>query len=194
MKKQLGPSNALFPVPAVLVVSNADEKPNIITVAGIAIVSSTPLTLGITVSKSRYSLELIRKSKEFTVNIPSAALFKEVDYCGITTGRKVDKFADTGLTPIKSVKINTPIIKECPYNIECRLVQEIDLGEWEFLLGEILETHIDDDKYDLSQKAHIDISKVDPLVYCAKAREYWNMGTKIGTGFSAGKDITKTSG
>jgi flavin reductase (DIM6/NTAB) family NADH-FMN oxidoreductase RutF len=193
MKKQLGPSNAMFPVPAALIVTASGEETNIITIAGIAVVSSTPLTLGITLSKSRYSLELMRKSKEFTVNIPCADYVNEVDYCGITSGRKVNKFADTGLTAVNSIKVGVPIIDECPYNIECRLVREIDLGDWVFVLGEILETHIDEDKYDESSKAHIAIAKVNALVYCSKAREYWSMGQKLADGFSAGKTLLKTN-
>lgn len=118
MKKQLGPSDAIFPVPAALIVSGMNEDVNIITLAWIGIVSSTPPTIGISLKKSRYSLGLIRKTREFSVNIPAASFFKEVDYCGITTGRKRDKFDDTGFTPMESSKISPPIIKECPYNIK----------------------------------------------------------------------------
>ena len=81
MKKQLGPSDAIFPVPAALIVSGAKEKANIITLAWVGIASSTPPTIGISIRKSRHTLELIRSSREFTVNIPTASFYKEVDYC-----------------------------------------------------------------------------------------------------------------
>jgi len=191
MKKQLGPSNAIFPVPASLVVSGRGEDANIITIAWIGIVSATPPTVGISIKKSRYSLEKIRESGEFTVNIPSADYFQKVDYCGLTTGRKRNKFKDTGFTPIESSKIGTPIIEECPYNMECKISQEIDVGGWVLILGEIIETHLDEDKVDLSEKGKIDISKVNPLVYCAQVREYWSMGDKLGYGFNAGKELMK---
>ena len=191
MKKQLGPSNAIFPVPASLVVSGKGEDANIITIAWIGIVSATPPTVGISVKKSRYSLEKIRESGEFTVNIPSADYCEKVDYCGLTTGRKRNKFKDTGFTPIKSKKIDAPIIEECPYNMECKVSQEIDVGGWVLILGEILESHVDEDKVDLSKKDKIDMSKVNPLVYCAKVREYWSMGDKLGDGFEAGKKLVK---
>ena len=191
MKKQLGPSNAIFPVPASLVVSGRGEDANIITIAWIGIVSATPPTVGISIKKSRYSLEKIRESGEFTVNIPSADYFQKVDYCGLTTGRKRNKFKDTGFTPIESSKIGTPIIEECPYNMECKISQEIDVGGWVLILGEIIETHLDEDKVDLSEKGKIDISKVNPLVYCAQVREYWSMGDKLGYGFDAGKELVK---
>lgn len=73
--------------------------------------------------------------------------------------------------------------------MECRVTQEIILNDWVLILGEIVETHIDEDKIDLSNRARIDISKVNPLVYCAEVREYWNLGKKLGNGFCAGKEI-----
>lgn len=191
MKKQLGPSDAIFPVPAALIVSGIKEEANIITLAWIGIVSSTPPTIGISIRKTRYSLGLIRKTGEFSVNFPSASLFKEVDYCGLTTGRKRNKFVDTGLTPIKAKRIRPPIIKECPYNMECRVSQEIIIGDYVHIFGEVVESHIDEDKADESKRAGFDISKINPLVYYAKAREYWTAGHLLGYGFSAGKDLKK---
>jgi len=189
MKKQLGPSDAIFPVPAALIVSGINEDANIITLAWVGIASSTPPTIGISIRKPRYSLELIRKTKEFSVNFPDASIFKEVDFCGITTGRKRNKFKDTGLTPIESKEIKPPIIKECPYNIECRVSQEIIIGDYVHILGEVLESHVDEDKADKSKRAGFDMSKINPLVYFAEAREYWTVGEMLGYGFNAGKEI-----
>jgi flavin reductase (DIM6/NTAB) family NADH-FMN oxidoreductase RutF len=189
MKKRLGPSDAIFPVPAALIVSGVNAEANIITIARIGIPSPTPPTIGISVKKSRYSLGLIRKTKEFSVNIPPASLFKEVDYCGIATGRKRKKFEDTGFTPLESSKIKPPIIKECPYNIECKVIHDIMFGDWALILGEIVETHIDKDKADASKHMGIDISKIDPLVYCARVREYWTIGNMLGIGLQAGQEV-----
>lgn len=189
MKKQLGPSSAIFPVPAALIVSGMNESANIITIAWIGIDSATPPTMGISLRKPRYSLELIRQTAEFSVNFPNASIFREVDYCGITTGRKRNKFQDTGFTPLASKKIKPPIIKECPYNIECLVTREIMMGEFAYIQGEVVESHIDADKADDSKRAGFDIAKVNPLVYCAKAREYWTLGNRLGYGFNAGKEI-----
>ena len=109
----------------------------------------------------------------------------------MTTGRKRNKFIDTGLTPIKAKRIRPPIIKECPYNLECRVSQEIIIGDYVHILGEVIESHIDEDMADESKRAGFDISKINPLVYCAKAREYWTVGNLLGYGFSAGKDLKK---
>ena len=189
MKVQLGPTNIFFPVPAALVVTGLMEKPNIITVAWIGMMSASPPTIAISLKKSRYSLELIRKTKQFTVNIPSAEQFKETDYCGLVSGKDTDKFTNTNFTPIASQKIEAPIIEQCPFNLECRVIkEEVELGQWVVIFGEIVEAHIDEDKINLSNKT-VDIAKVNPLVYCATIREYWQLDKKIGNGFSAGKEI-----
>ncbi len=189
MKKQLGPSDAIFPVPAALIVSGIKEKANIITLAWVGIASSTPPTIGISIRKPRYSLGLIRETGEFSVNFPDASLYKKVDYCGITTGRKVNKFEKAELTPIESKVIKPPIIKECPYNIECKVSQEIMIGEYAHILGEVVESHIDEDKADDAQRAGFDMAKINPLVYFAEAREYWSVGKILGHGFDVGKEI-----
>jgi len=190
MKKQLGASDTFFPVPATLVVSGSGNEANIITVVWSGIVSSTPPTIGISLYKERYSLELIRKTGEFTVNIASADLVKETDYCGIISGRKTNKFSDTGLTPLPGAVVKSPIIEQCPYNMECKVVGEMELGDWILVLGEIVETHIDEDKIvENKEKNKIEISKVNPLTYCAGIREYWQLGDKVGDAFNVGKQL-----
>jgi len=189
-KKQLGPSDTFFPIPAALIVCGTLQKANIITIAWIGIAGSNPPIISISVKKSRFSLDLIRDIGEFTVNIPSTDYFKETDYCGIVSGKNTDKFRDTGLTPLKSKKVSVPIIKECPYNLECKKVKEVEFGEYVVIFGEIVETHIDSDKID-DINNEIDIEKVNPLVYCARIREYWELDKKIGNGFEAGKEIIK---
>jgi len=189
MKVQLGPSDILFPGPAALIVSGSGDSANVMTCAWIGIVSSSPPTLAISLHKNRYSLGLIRDSGEFSVNIPAASHFKEVDYCGLVSGKKRNKFADAGFTAVAGSTIGTPIIEECPYNIECKMCLEIELGDWIVIFGEILETHVDQDKMDAENK--LDISKIDPLVYCATVRQYWSMGKELGKGFDAGKALLK---
>lgn len=190
MKQQLGPTDIFFPVPAALIVSGPFRQVDIITIAWVGMVSSTPPTVGISLDKRRYSLELIRSTGEFSVNIPDAAHFEEADFCGMVSGRKVDKFVQSGLTPLAAGKLKTAIIKECPFNMECRVIREIELGDYVLILGEVLETHIDEDKVDASNnRPQIDIAKTNPLVYCATVREYWSLGSKLGKAFQAGKTI-----
>ena len=188
MKRQLGPSDILFPVPAALVASGAIEKPNVLTVAWIGMMASDPPILAISLKKTRRSLGPIRRTKEFTVNIPSAKHFREADACGLISGRSRDKFEICGFTAVSGTIVQAPLIEQCPFNLECKVIQEIQLGDWVVLFGEVVETHVDEEMLD-PKTDKIDISKVDPLVYCATIREYWGLGKRLGCGFSAGKEL-----
>jgi len=191
MKIQLKKKDVLFPVPAALIVSGLNGNYNIIAVSWIGMVSSTPPAIGISIQKSRFSFDLIKKAKEFTVNIPSSKYYVETDYCGIVSGRDRNKLADTKFTFIDSRKIKTPIIDECPLNLECKVFKEVEIGEHTMFIGEILEAHIDADKTNDTNRINVDISKVDPLIYCASVREYWTIGKKLGDSFKCGTELKK---
>ncbi len=190
MKRRLGPSDILFPVPAALVASGTREKPNLLTVAWIGMMGSDPPMLAISLRKGRHSLGIIRGSKEFTVNIPSAKHFREADYCGLVSGRKHNKFHDCGFTAVPGAVVKAPLVEECPFNLECRVVQEVEFGAWTVLLAEVVETHVDVEALD-PVTGRIDVARVDPLVYCATIREYWSLGERLGLGFEAGKGLVK---
>jgi flavin reductase (DIM6/NTAB) family NADH-FMN oxidoreductase RutF len=191
VKVKLGSQDILFPVPAALIVTGTYENPNIMTVAWIGMMSSNPNIIGISIDKNRYSYELLNKNKQFTVNIPSSSNYIEVDYCGVKSGRGINKFQDTKFTPIKSQFIEPPIIQECPFNIECKIINEISFGRFHAFFGEVLETYIDSDKTNGINKKEIDISKVDPLIYIATIREYWKIGNKLGNSFEVGLEYIK---
>ncbi|MBP2635190.1 MAG: flavin reductase [Firmicutes bacterium] len=187
MKQVMGPSDTFFPTPVVLVGSGAGEATNIITVAWVGMVCSEPPTIAISMTKGRESTKIIRSHGEFTVNIPNVGLVREVDYCGIVSGRNSNKFRDTNLTPVPGVKINAPIIQECPYNLECKVIQEQELGDFVIFFGEIVEIHIDDTC--IGNNGKINLEKVEPLVYAAGLREYWNLGSQVGQAFYEGKKL-----
>ena len=189
MKKQLGPTDVIFPVPAALVVSGHGEAANIITIAWIGILSSTPPTIGVSMMQRRYSHELIHQYQEFTVNFPAAGQFREVDYCGITSGRKHHKAEEIGFTFLPGAVVKTPILQECPYNMECKVTREVELGDYTLFMAEIVETHVDEQHFDPDNRAKINIASLDPLVYCAVIREYWSLGEQLGKGFDAGRAI-----
>lgn len=188
MKLHLGPRDILFPIPAALIVSGSTTDTNIATVAWIGIMGSDPPTIAISLRQDRFTLKLIKKYCEFSVNIPSAKNYVEVDYCGIASGEKENKLLKTGFTPIAGRVIGTPIIKECPYNIECVVNNIIDNEDWNIIIGKIVETHIDEDMY---EDEKIDIAKVDPLVYCSTIREYWSIGNKLGNSFNDGLRLSE---
>lgn len=132
----------LYPQRLILVtVIDANRTPNIITVDRVISLSSEPKLIGICLSPKRYSSELIRASKEFAVNIPGEELKQAVLNCGKTSGRNTDKFKENNLTMEQAKLIKPPLIKECLASFECKLVNEIALGERILFVGEIVEIH-----------------------------------------------------
>jgi flavin reductase (DIM6/NTAB) family NADH-FMN oxidoreductase RutF len=111
------------------------------------------------------------------VNIPPAKIIKETDYCGVTSGKDVDKFSETKLTPEQADNVKAPLIRECPVNMECTLKSIVPLGAHDLFLGEIVQVHVDQNILD--EKGNIDFKKADPFVY--NVGEYWNLNKKIGT-------------
>jgi flavin reductase (DIM6/NTAB) family NADH-FMN oxidoreductase RutF len=171
-KKRFEPMTALMPLPAVMVsCQQQGDKPNIITIAWIGIVCSEPPMLSISIRKNRYSHHIIRDTGEFVVNITTRKLAEQTDVCGVTSGRDSDKFKLAGLTPELASKVMVPLIKECPINLECQTRTVLELGSHDMFVAEIVATHIDEGILD--EDGRIDIQKLDPLVYCTKAREYW---------------------
>lgn len=189
MKVRIGPRDKIVPFPIALVVSGSFESPNIATVGKVGIVASDPPVIGISFRKDRYSLSLIRETKQFSVNTPSAKHCIETDYCGLVSGRESDKIKDIKMTPIRGSEIDTPILKECPYNLECKLLREIVLGDWVLLLADICEVHIDEDKLLDSHTGAIDVTKVNPMVFCGSVNEYRVLGKTVGKGFHDGQTL-----
>lgn len=176
-KIQKRPSTALFPVPVVLVTcSDQDGKANVITLAWAGNICSDPPQIGISIRPSRYSHKLVQESKEFVVNIPPAHLVREVDYCGTVSGRNLDKFKETGLTPIQASQVKAPLIKECPVNIECKVKQSVTLGTHDLFIGEVVTVQVDQEILD--ERGKTDIAKANPISYNQK--EYWTLKEKIG--------------
>jgi flavin reductase (DIM6/NTAB) family NADH-FMN oxidoreductase RutF len=178
-KKLLEPQTILFPLPAVMVsCQRKDGKPNIITLAWVGVVCSEPPMVGIAIRKGRYSHGIIKDSKEFVINVPTQKLLKATDFCGTKSGKNVDKFAETKLTPIKGEKVNAPLIKECPVNLECVVKQILELGSHDLFIGEIVATHIDSEFLNSSGK--LDVGKMELFCYCPKAHEYRALSEALG--------------
>jgi len=133
-----------FPVVLATVGGTRD---NIITLAMCHVFSFKPPYLGIGVAPRRFSHGLLKESKDFAVNIPDRSLLRETEFCGAKSGRKVDKFETSGLTREKAKMISAPLIAECPVNIECVKVKEVEAGDHTWFVGEIVSAH-KDEKYD----------------------------------------------
>lgn len=174
-KKQLGPCVTFFPQPTTLISSiSKSGEANVMTASWVSIVSKTPPTIAVALNKQRLTYTQIRESGCFVVNQAPAALALAADYCGIRSGRDCDKFAVAGLTASKATQIEAPLIEQCPLNIECRYQQELELGDYRLVLGEILEVHAIAAAFE--GRPNGEMAPFDPLVYLGGIREYWSLG------------------
>lgn len=168
---------ALRPVPVVLVSCGHAEKANIITIAWTGILCSNPPQIGIGVKPERHSHDLIHKTGEFVINIPGEELIDEVEYCGFSSGRDVDKFAALKFTPIPGSVIETPIIAECPINIECRVGHHLPLGSHDLFIGEVVAVQINSKV--MNERGRVDDKKLKPILF--NTNEYWGLGELLGS-------------
>lgn len=179
------PGNMLYPVPAVMVsCARENEKPNIITVAWAGTVCSSPAMLSIAVRRERYSHAIISETKEFVVNLVTKKLAFATDYCGVKSGRDVDKFKEMHLTPQASQNISAPGIAESPVNIECRVVDIRHLGSHDLFIAEVVGVTVDDSYMDSKNVFHLN----DAGLVAYSHGEYYELGKKIGKfGYSVQK-------
>lgn len=184
-KQTWKPGNMLYPLPVVMV-STADKNGNddIITVAWVGTVCTNPPMVSISVRPERYSYGMIKESGEFVINLSTEKLAKIVDYCGVRSGRDVDKFKETGLTREEALHVKAPMIKESPVSIECKVNQVLELGSHHMFVADVLAVHVDETYMDENKKFHLEASK--PLVY--SHGEYSGIGKNVGTfGYSVKK-------
>ena len=179
-------STQLAPVPAVLVGcgNDTDFKYNLITVAWAGIVCSNPPMVSVSIRPERYSRGLIESTGEFTVNIPTVAMAEAVDYCGMISGRDVDKFKAANLTAKKGSKIAAPIVNECPLALECKVVHSLKLGSHIMYVGEIVAVQAE--KSLIDEKGKFNLTEADILSYAHGG--YYGLTENVGTfGFSVKK-------
>ena len=170
--------NMLYPVPAVMVsCARPSEKPNIITVAWAGTICSSPAMVSISVRPERYSYDIIRETGEFVINLTTEKLVRATDYCGVRSGREVDKFQEMHLTAGKASQVAVPIIEESPVNIECRVREVLPLGTHHMFVSEVVAVDVDD-RY-LDEKGKLELNKAGLMVY--SHGEYYALGKKLGT-------------
>lgn len=186
MERQLWkPGNMLYPLPAVLVsAASVDGKDNIFTVAWTGTICSDPPMVSISVRPERYSYSLIRESGEFVINLTTEKLAFATDYCGVKSGRDVDKWKEMRLTKIPGSAVQVPLIGESPVNIECRVKEVIELGSHHMFVADVVAVHAQE-KY-MDKKGKFDLAKADPIVYSHGT--YYTIGKPLGTfGYSVKK-------
>lgn len=186
MEKQLWkPGNMLYPLPVVMVsVTDGQGHDNIITVAWAGTVCSDPPMLSVSVRPNRYSYPMLRETGEFVVNLVTEELVYAADYCGVKSGKDLDKFQELKLTKLSADQVKAPLIGESPVNLECRVSQRIPLGTHDMFLAQIVAVHADRQYMDEKGKFHLEQAK--PVVYSHGA--YLATGEQLGTfGYSVRK-------
>lgn len=181
--------NMLYPLPAVLVsVADQDGNTNIITVAWAGTVCTNPPMVSVSIRPERYSYHMIEESGEFVINLTTEKLAYATDYCGVKSGRDVDKFKEAKLTRERAEYVGAPLIKESPVNIECRVIKKEELGTHHMFLAEVLAVHVDEDYMD--EKNRFALEKARPLAY--SHGEYFGLGKSLGTfGYSVRNEKKK---
>ncbi len=189
-KQYWKPGNMLNPLPAVMVsCGSTPEEYNIITIAWTGTINSNPPMLSISVRKNRHSYEIIKQNREFVVNLTTEKLAFATDWCGVKSGKDVDKFKEMNLTPEKARAINAPMIKESPVNIECKVKDIIELGSHDLFLAEILAVNADE-AYMNQKTGAFELVKTKPLTYIHG--HYFGIGKSIGRfGYSVMKPKTR---
>ena len=184
-KQNWKPGNMLYPVPAVMVSCNRPgETPNIITVAWAGTICSDPAMVSISVRKERYSHSIIKETGEFVINLVTKDLVKATDFCGVRSGKDMDKFKETGLTAEASEKVSAMRIAESPVNIECVVKEVKELGSHDMFIAEVVNVAINDEYMD--EKGAFHLNDTDLVAY--SHGEYFNLGEKLGKfGYSVQK-------
>ena len=190
-KQSWKPGNMLNPVPAVMVsVADREGRPNIITVAWAGTVCTNPPMVSISVRPSRYSYDIIRETGEFVINLTTEKLARACDYCGVVSGRDVDKFAKTGLTPMAVEGVRAPAIAESPVNIACRVKETRALGSHTMFIAEVVGVTADDAFMDETGRFHIN----DTGLIMYSHGEYFGTGRRLGKfGYSVQKKRGKNA-
>ena len=187
MSKQIWkPGNMLYPVPAVLVsVADSEGKDNLITIAWTGTVCSDPAMTYISVRKERYSHHMLKENKEFVINLVSKEICRAADFCGVRSGRDLDKFEAAGLTREKASTVKVPLVKESPVNIECKVTQVLELGSHDMFLAKVTAVQVDESLLD--EKGKLDLNKAHLVAY--SHGEYQTFDNILGTfGYSVKKD------
>ncbi len=178
------PGTIEYPLPAVMVSCGNMDKSNIVTVAWTGVVCSDPAMVYISLRDTRHSYNMIKKSKEFVINLTNESLVRKTDWCGVRTGSKVDKFKEMNLTKEEANYVKCPMIKESPISLECKVVKDMDLGSHTMFIAKVLAVHVA--KEYMTKGGSFDITKCNLMAYANG--HYFALGKELGTfGFSVKK-------
>ena len=170
-------SNMLYPVPAVLVGCRDEEgRDNLMTAAWAGTICSDPVMVSVSIRKERYSHDIIENTGEFTISLTTKSLARVADFCGVRSGRDIDKFKEMKLTRLESAQIRAPGVAESPVVLECRVKQILRLGSHDMFIAEVVNVSVDERFLD--EKGRLELEKADLIAY--SHGEYFALGKKIG--------------
>jgi flavin reductase (DIM6/NTAB) family NADH-FMN oxidoreductase RutF len=186
MKKSLGAKTLLYPTPVLVVGSyNGEGRANVMTAAWGGICCSNPPCIAVSLRKVTFSYENVKGRQAFTINIPSEEYLEQADYFGTVSGKNEDKFAVSGLTPVKGDFVDAPYVKEFPVVIECRLLKTVEIGLHSQFIGEIMDVKANEAV--IGEDGSPDIEKLKPAIFTPGNRGYYGVGKYLGKAFSIGK-------
>lgn len=189
-KQNFKPGNMLYPLPAILV-SSADKKgnSNLMTIAWTGTVCSDPPLVSISVRPERYSYHMIDETGEFVINLTTEKLCLATDYCGVKSGKDINKWKAMKLTPVPADKVSVPMVKESPVNIECKVIEKKELGSHHMFIAEVVAVHVDENYMD--DRGGFHLNDAQPLVY--SHGRYFATGEDLGFfGFSVQRDKSQS--
>jgi flavin reductase (DIM6/NTAB) family NADH-FMN oxidoreductase RutF len=186
MKKSFGSRPFIIPTPVWCVGSyDTNNKPNVMTIAWGGICCSKPPCVTISLRKATYTYGNIMKRQAYTLSVPSEKYVVEADYFGMASGRDVDKFKKTDLTPIKSELVDAPYVGEFPMILECKVIYHHEIGSHTHFIGEILDVKIEEDM--LANEGKADMGKISPLIFDPGVGRYHGIGNFVGKAFDIGR-------
>lgn len=190
MKKSIGAKPLVYPAPVFVIGAYTSEgKPNVMTASWAGICCSDPPCISVSLRKATYTYGLIKSAGAFTISVPSERYAREADYFGSVSGRKTDKFADTGLIPVKSNLVNAPYVKEFPMVLECTVIHIYEIGLHTQFIGRIEDVKVDDIVLDAEGKPNI--KNVNPFIYAPGKGGYYTVGDRIGSAYTIGDEFKK---
>ncbi len=186
MKKSFGTKALIFPAPVWCVGSyDASGDPNVMTISWGGICCSKPPCVTISLRKATYTYGNIMDRQAYTLSVPSEKYVQAADYFGMASGRKVNKFEETGLTPVKSERVDAPYVAEFPMVLECKVIHHYEIGLHTQFVGEIYDVKIDENMLD--DDGHPDMEKIRPFVFSPEFQRYHGIGEFIGNAFDIGR-------
>jgi len=185
-KLKMEPTRWMYPRPTLLVGANVKGKANFMTVGGGGVADAGPPMIGVPIRHFQNTLKGILENMTFSVNTPSVDQVKETDYCGIISGSKVDKAKVCGFDVFYGDLQTAPMISQCPFSLECKVVHVLNLGTHAFVIGEVKATYISDD---CLTDGKPDIRKIRPMVFNLEASDYSTIGEFVAKAFSVGREL-----